>query len=376
MKYFFVIVFLVHVLVNAYIFIRGWQAVPAIGLWKAVYVLLFLIGFSSFIIAMLGRNTIPLGFLKVLYAIGTSWLACMLYFTLFFIVTDLIHLFNHYFHFLPDKITGNSRLFHVIQAVSGCVVVLTLLVIGYLKFNHPAVEKYDIRIHKKAGDLKSLRIVAFSDIHLGITVDKKRLSKYVKLINDQKPDVVFIAGDVVDNNALPLNKERMYEELNEIKAPLGTYACLGNHEYLSGIENSLDFYHQTNIHLLIDSATLVNNSFWVIGRDDRSNLNRSHLSKLTAQTDPSQPLFLLDHQPYHLEEAQTNGIDLQVSGHTHNGQLWPLNLIVEKIYEVGYGYKQKGKTTVYTSSGLALWGPPFRIGTQSEIVVFNIQFDK
>jgi predicted MPP superfamily phosphohydrolase len=218
-------------------------------------------------------------------------------------------------------------------------------------------------------------VVAFSDVHLGLTVDKNRLSGYVKLINEQKPDIVLISGDVVDNNPRLLNEKRMYEELNQIEAPLGIYACLGNHEYLGGIEGSLDFYSGTKIHLLVDSVVQVDSSFWVIGRDDRTNAKRKLLPELVERTDTTQPLILLDHQPYNLDQAEKNGIDLQISGHTHNGQIWPLNLLVNKIYELGYGFKQKGNTFVYTSSGLALWGPPFRIGTQSELVVFNLRFD-
>ena len=125
--------------------------------------------------------------------------------------------------------------------------------------------------------------------------------------------------------------------------------------------------------MLIDDAVQVDNSFWVIGRNDRSQ-KRKMLPELIAHTDTTQPLILLDHQPYLLRDAEKNGIDLQISGHTHNGQVWPINLLVKRIFEVGYGYKQKGNTHIYTTSGLALWGAPARIGTQSEMVVFNLQF--
>ncbi len=374
MNPFFLIVFLVHTLVNSYIFVRGWQALPTSIVCKVLYIAVFIVLYSSFIVAMLGRNTLPLGFQKVLYAVGTSWMAWMLYLTVFFLLTDLVHLLNHFFHFLPDSIGGNTKLFHQIQVISGIVLLVTMTTIGYIRFSNPSVEKIELEVHKTAGQRKKLRVVAFSDVHLGLTVDKKRLSKYVKLINEQKPDIVLISGDVVDNNPRPLMVERMYEELNQIDAPLGIYACLGNHEYLSGIVGSLDFYAKTKINLLVDGVAQVDSSFWIIGRDDRSNAKRAKLSDLVSQTNSDQPLILLDHQPYNLEQAEENGIDLQISGHTHNGQLWPLNLIVKKEYEVGYGSKQKGNTFVYTTSGLALWGPPFRIGTRSEIVVFDISF--
>ncbi|GHS90733.1 metallophosphatase [Bacteroidia bacterium] len=375
MNLFFILAILVYTLANSYIFIRGWQALPPSPVFKIVYIVIFVFLYGAFIIAMAGRNTLSLGVQKVLYPAGTSWLAWMLYLVLFFLLTDCVHLLNRFLHFLPDVVGNNPKFFHQIQVFSGILLVLILMTIGYIRFSNPVVEKLQLQVNKKTACRKNLRVVAFSDVHLGLTVDKNRLSGYVKLINEQKPDIVLISGDVVDNNPRLLNEKRMYEELNQIEAPLGIYACLGNHEYLGGIEGSLDFYSKTKIHLLIDSVVQVDSSFWVIGRDDRTNIKRKLLPELVERTDTTQPLILLDHQPYNLDQAEKSGIDLQISGHTHNGQIWPLNLLVNKIYELGYGFKQKGETFVYTSSGLALWGPPFRIGTQSELVVFDIRFE-
>jgi len=170
--------------------------------------------------------------------------------------------------------------------------------------------------------------------------------------------------------------ENMQEEINRLQAPLGLYMCLGNHEYLSGIEPVMEFLQKTQIRLLIDQAVSIENSFWVIGRDDISHGNspRQSLETLISQTNPEQPLILLDHQPWHPDEAAGNGIDLQFFGHTHYGQILPLNYIVKRIFTIGYGYKKIEDTHIYVSSGLGLWGPPCRIGTQSEIVVFDVRF--
>jgi len=196
-------------------------------------------------------------------------------------------------------------------------------------------------------------------------------------INDLKPDIILIAGDLMDNSVRLLNAEHLEDEINRMQAPLGVYACLGNHDYRSegGIEDYLDFLKRTKINLLIDNVAYIDNSFWVIGRNDRTVKSRMSLKNLVAETNKSEPVFLLDHQPYHLEVAEAAGIDFQLSGHTHNGQLFPGNLIVNKIYEVGHGYKQKGNLHVYVSSGLGIWGPLFRIRTESEIAVFDIKFD-
>ncbi|MDR1368699.1 MAG: metallophosphoesterase [Dysgonamonadaceae bacterium] len=354
---------------------KGWQALPASFVWKLLYIAIFIILYGSFIAVMVWRHTLPLGFQRILYVIGTSWLAWMLYLTLFFLLTDFILLLNRFVCFLPDALGNDPKIVHQIQAISGFILVLAITTVGYIRFSNPEVEEIQLQIHKKAGSKKNLRVVTFSDVHLGMTVGKNRLDRYVKLINEQNPDLVLIAGDVVDNNPKYLDEERMYEEINRINAPLGIYACLGNHEYLNGIDGSLDFYAKTKIKVLRDDVASIDSSFWIIGRDDHSNTGRAGLSDLVSRTDSHQPLILLDHQPYNLEQAEKNAIDLQISGHTHNGQIWPFNLLVKKLYEVGYGAKQKGNTFVYTSSGLALWGPPFRIGTQSELVVFDIRFE-
>lgn len=123
----------------------------------------------------------------------------------------------------------------------------------------------------------------------------------------------------------------------------------------------------------MDSVVTLPNGIQIIGRDDRSNPKRKNLKQLMIQTDASKPTILIDHQPYKLAETEEAGIDLQFSGHTHEGQAWPLNMITKKIFEQSYGYRKWGKSQIYVSSGLSLWGPPFRIGTDSEMIVFLIK---
>ncbi|GHT25926.1 hypothetical protein AGMMS4957_21270 [Bacteroidia bacterium] len=277
-----------------------------------------------------------------------------------------------------------------------------LLLYGNYQFNHPKIVETEVVVHKgMAGQARNdtafcgtkqqtLKIVAVSDLHLGVQIDKKRLQKYVQLINAQQPDAIFIAGDLVDNNVLPLTLEHMEEEINQLQAPLGVYFCLGNHEYMSGIDNCKEFLAKTNMTVLIDSAAMMTEDIQIIGRDDIKKGNRPRKTLADIQGIAGQarndttalviagltrnPLttIVLDHEPYNLEEAEAAGIDLQFSGHTHDGQLFPFNLLVGNLFEVSYGHKQKGATNIFVTSGLGLWGPPFRIGTQSEIVVVRL----
>ena len=358
--------------VNTYIFIRVWQIIPPFLTYKLIFTIIFLCLASLFFTAMIGRNKLPLRFLKIIYAVGSAWMAFMIYFFLFFLVTDIIGLFNHWFRFLPEIINLHFR---QIQVYGSSLVIAGLLIFGYQKFTHPSVNIFNIKINKKAGKRKELRIVGISDIHLGLSIDKKRFSKYVDKINALNPDIILIAGDLIDNSTRLLNVEHLEEEINRMQAPLGIFMCLGNHDYRGGMNECLDFLKRTKINLLIDNAVHIDSGFWIIGRKDKSLGLRKSVKSLIAETAQSEPIFLLDHQPFHLEEAEDAGVDFQLSGHTHNGQLFPGNLIVNKIYEVGHGYKQKGNLQVYVSSGLCIWGPLFRVGTESEIAVFDVKFD-
>jgi predicted MPP superfamily phosphohydrolase len=161
----------------------------------------------------------------------------------------------------------------------------------------------------------------------------------------------------------------MAEVFHQVKAPI--YACLGNHEYFSGEPAAQRFYEEAGIHLLRDTAVVVDD-LYIIGRDDRTNRHRKALTDIMRHADKSKYTILLDHQPYHLEEAEQESVDFQFSGHTHRGQIWPISWITDAVYECSFGPWQRGNTHYYVSSGLGLWGGKYRIGTQSEYVVVTI----
>lgn len=254
---------------------------------------------------------------------------------------------------------------------------VVLLGYGYYNYRHPKTNTINIVLDKPlAGDAKPVKIVAVSDLHLGNGTGKTALKRYVKMINEQNPDLILIAGDLIDNSVVPLYTEKMMEELSELRAPLGVYMVPGNHEYISGIKASARFIQDTPIQLLRDSVVTLPNGIQLIGRDDRSNTARRSLQELMTGIDKSKPIILLDHQPYKLTESEAAGVDLQFSGHTHRGQVWPMNWVTDYIYEQSHGYRQWGNSHIYVSSGLSLWGPPFRIGTESDMAVFHLSTKK
>jgi len=368
--FFFIIFFTIMLTLNGLVFLRTWQALTTIPSIRPIFLFCLIGGFLAMLIGMIFGNYMPQSITKIISLIGFTYLILFVYLSLNFILVDVVRIANFYFHFAPFGMAA----FRLWTMIGTLVISIILMGYGSYKFNNPAVVTLNLS-SEKAIQHKQLKIVAASDIHLGNTIDKKRLKSYVTLINNQQPDIVLLAGDVSDRSMIPVIKQNMDEELREIKAPLGVFAISGNHEYFAETPTmTADYLKNAGITYLKDDVALIDNSFYVLGRDDRSNANRKNLDQIVNGLDKNKPKILLDHQPFHLEDAEKNDIDLQISGHTHNGQFFPGNFIVKTMYELAYGYLKKGKTHYYVSSGLGLWGPQYRIGTQSEIVVINLKY--
>jgi len=306
--------------------------------------------------------------------IGGFWMISLFYFIAMALLGDLIWLTNYLFGIYPDFITKNLN--ETELAYFGLVIFLLILfsIIGYLHFRSPAIVKLKLSISKRNGNGGKINAVAVSDVHLGDLINRKRLEKYVEMINGCNPDIILIAGDLFDRNMESVRKQNMQEVLKKLKSKYGTYAILGNHEYIGKTNEAIKIIQESEIKLLRDSFEVIDDLFVLAGRDDLMNKNRKPLSSVIENCNPSLPLIVMDHQPVRLSDAVENKVDLQISGHTHNGQIVPFNYVVSLFYEMVYGYKKKENTHFYVSSGLGLWGAPIRLGTKSEIVCFEIDF--
>jgi predicted MPP superfamily phosphohydrolase len=327
----------------------------------------------GYILGAIFHKHLPDGLEKAVEIIGSTWLIAIIYLFLAVVFLDLIRLLNYWLHFLPE-ITLFMRQMTAVAVLCGISILFT---VGYYRFMHPAVEKMDITIENPHAPINSLKMVVVSDLHLGNTFGKSHARRFVSFINAQEPDIVFIVGDMLNGNLKPLINQRIEEDLQQIKAPFGVYAVLGNHEYIGGnIAATEEFCKSSNIKCLRDEVWEINDLLILIGRDDRMNRHRLPLEELCRQVNNENhiPVILLDHQPFNLEEAVENNITLMLSGHTHAGQIFPISLIVRSMYEVTHGYKKKGNSHFYVSSGLGIWGPPVRIGTRSEVGVITMRF--
>ncbi len=226
--------------------------------------------------------------------------------------------------------------------------------------------------------MSRLNLVFIADMHLGVMVESSFLKKIIQEVNDLKPDIILIGGDTVDMNVGEIERSGHGKTLSLFRAPLGVYAVTGNHEYISGVEESVEFISRFGITFLRDRAVKINDSFYLVGREDLSGRNRfaegKILPDILSGLDRDCPVILLDHQPGRIDEAVRERVDLLLCGHTHNGQLFPLNLITGAVYKVSHGYQRIGETQIYVTSGAGTWAPPVRIGNVPEIVQLKIEF--
>jgi hypothetical protein len=376
---FFSIVLLIYSLVNYYIFIRGMQALPAGLSLRRWYPWVFLFLSASYIIGRFVERVWISPVSSFFTFVGSFWLAVMVYLLMAVLVIDLVRLVM-YFLPQPAMLANNyvdfkKYLFFAVLAVTGIVVLA-----GHINALNPRVKRIDIHINKKAGQMKSLHIAAASDIHMGTLVGPRRTDQLVRMLNERNADLILLAGDIVDEDLAPVIHNDLGRSLKKLKAPLGVFAITGNHEYIGGAEAAVKYLEEHGIRMLRDTSVKISESFWLAGRNDRdsrrfSAKERIGLDKVLEGVDLSLPVILMDHQPFNLQQVADAGVDFQLSGHTHHGQIWPFNYITNSIYEVSWGFKKKGNSNFYVSSGYGGWGPPVRTGNRPEILDIYITFD-
>lgn len=376
---FFAIVLLLYGAVNCYIFVRGLQSIPSGSVWRIWFPVVFWIFASTFILARVFERACPSRMTAIFTWIGSFWLGFMLLFFLAVLLIDLIRAFDYYLNFIPGSWLVNAAktklfLFWSVLGISVFVVVL-----GFINARIPRIQELNLTIPKPNAVPGEWTVVMASDIHLGTIIASRKASRLVENINAMNPDLVLFAGDILDEDLAPVIRYNLGEALHSIKSRFGVYAITGNHEYIGGVGPAANYLEAHGVRMLRDTAVLIDGKFFLVGREDRDKYRftgqqRKTLEEIMSTVDTTRPVILLDHQPFDLKDHSTIGIDLQLSGHTHHGQIWPLNYITGAIYELSRGYKQIGKTHFYVSSGYGTWGPPLRLGNRPEIVRIRILF--
>lgn len=286
---------------------------------------------------------------------------------------------NYYFGIFPEFINNNYEISKQITAAVVVFFTITMIVIGHFNSTNFKIKNLTVDIEKRHSALNELNVVMLSDIHLSHLNNELFLNKIVEIVNRLSPDIVLISGDIVDDKPHILIQRGIGKSLSRLKSKYGVYTSTGNHEFINGSEESANYLIANGITLIRDSFIKIGDDFIIAGREDISKHNftgnvRKSLPEILDSADKNLPIILLDHTPNKLSDAMLNKIDLQLSGHTHNGQMFPLNFITRLIYEVSWGYLKKENTHFYVSSGVGSWGPRVKLTSDAEIVNIKLNF--
>ena len=308
---------------------------------------------------------IPAGIKNALGIMNAYWMGIFVYLLIFFAIVDLI--------ILVFRAKDSRVIIHSIAMIMA-------LAVSFYGFYHAKQVKtiaYDVKIEKNIG---SLNIAMVSDLHIGSVGGEARLPLVIDKINESKPDVVCIAGDIFDNDFDAIkNPDEVINQLKRIDAPYGIYACLGNHDAGNTIGKMLDLLEKANVKALNDEYEVVDGSFIVCGRLDgfpiggNGGMARREIEKVLENADLSLPVIVLDHNPQDVDKYDEK-TDLVLSGHTHKGQLFPFEFVTDRMFPVDYGYYRRDENAphVVVSSGAGAWGMPMRVGTDCEVVTINM----
>jgi uncharacterized protein len=371
-------------------------------------VLIILFATSIFLGKFLPESSHQLLILRI----SNYWVGFLIYLIFFIVAADLLLLLLKLIAMavkpLKEPLANclKGALFHTILGAVVFALSISFTVYGCFHAKMLTTAHYEATIHKNAGNLTDrnltnqnltdLKMILIGDLHMGYSVGCSQIEDMVATINAENADIVVIAGDIFDNNYDALDDpERLEELLAQINSTYGTYAVFGNHDVeetlISGFPISSDknaprdprmdtFLEKSNIHMLEDETVVIADSFYLTGRLDETrtgtNTARASLDELTANLDSSMPHFLLTHEPDHLSDYSAHGIDMLLCGHTHAGQFFPLTIVQPFVWENHWGMKMIDNMYSFVTSGVGVYGPDMRVGTNSEIMVIDVHFDK
>lgn len=320
---------------------------------------------------------VSLSFLGFLSQISFGWMIMMIFPFLIILCWDLWRGLTHYIALTKlnsvNKLVRKGYLFYTIVAI-----VSMLTAYGHINYNQKEREEYTLISPYPLS--QNYKIVVMSDLHFGYLVGAKETKNWVDLINKEEPDLVLILGDLIDHSTKILEAKSYKSALSHINSRFGTYAILGNHEYISGRAASIAFLQAIDLDPLIDETLIINDDFLIVGRDDKTNRQRKSLKELLSfdKKATNRPILILDHQPVSDNQRERAAllehpeITAYLTGHSHHGQVWPYNWITDYLFVTAHGRKNLGETALITTSGIGIWGAKIRLGTQSEYMVIHL----
>lgn len=329
----------------------------------------------------------------VIRRISTYWIGIMLYSLLYVVLFDLLRLIAKHTKLKNTLLFSRGSVISIGSVVVACAVATCLY--GIFNARNIKVNEYSVTVNKSCGSDKHLKAVLVADLHMGYAIGVDHITNMVEKINQQNADIVIIAGDIFDNSYDGMDDpEGIKAQLKSIKSKYGVYAVYGNHDIdekiLMGFtfdwggkqlnsEKMTNFMKECNIKLINDESVLINDEFYLVGRRDTDKPGtedgtRAEISELTKDLDKTKPIFVLSHEPDELQKTADAGADIDFSGHTHDGQLFPGNLTIGLFWENPCGMIKKDNMYSIVTSGVGVYGTFMRVGTDAEICTVDIDF--
>lgn len=387
----------IYILLNLYILhrVHKWLTACSRIFHSKWFVIPYITVYTLLALSLLFAFLLPTsGFQVFVKRLSNYWLGSFLYILLFVMIADILRIILKR---IPGKLHDFlfSRLGYVFVGILLTALVSGLSIYGSFHAKVLQVNPYEVTIKKSCAGRDELKVVLLADLHLGYNYGKREISRVVEKVNEQQADLILLAGDIFDNEYEAVQQPDMIaQELAQMKSTYGTYGVFGNHDVterlLGGFsvpsdKNDLrdrrfeEFAKKAKITILDDEVVSIDDAFYLVGRMDASKpgdgtKNRMAPEEILDGLDKTNPILVMEHQPKQLQELADAGADMQLSGHTHDGQIFPGNLLINLFWENASGYLQKDQLHSIVTSGVGVWGPAMRVGTDSEICPITIHF--
>lgn len=368
---FHTIITLAYIIPNIYVFVRVGQLFINKS-YRLLYVFIYLLVALIYPVTSLftGREV---GFVVGNMAMIAGYiLPFYLYLFLSVLLFDILLLINKIVGFMRIDILQSTR-FKAVSLLVILIISTGIVIAGAINFNTIQVSEYQVEIPRKSSKANHLRIGFVADFHLKNGVDSRYVERVKENILKINPDIMIFGGDITEGTREEPGLRKFEEILREIHPKYGCFAIFGNHEGY-GRQGKGEFFEKSGMRLINDQVVEIDSSFNLVGRYDNVFHERKSIGEMMKSVNPSLPVIMIDHRPTELEQIGQAGVDISFSGHTHNGQLFPLNLILKNMYPLVWGYRKFSNTHSFVTSGIRLWGPPVRTIGKSEILVVDVLF--
>lgn len=339
------------------------------GVIYAVIVILILV---LFILSRVPGIGIP----RIVFRVGHYALGFLIYMMMIVNVAALLLFLLKQIQIIP---VDAYRLTKMYTGGFSLILIVVISIYGIIHAKKIFTTHYTVQLGQPKEGTDSLKITLVSDIHLGYVIEEPHLAKIVTAVNETRPDIVCLAGDIFDGDITSLSNSKKLQDLfKNIKSNYGVYACLGNHDAGSGYEGMINFLTDAGVKVLQDDTVVIDNRILLVSRKDSTPIGKQgevRKENFEIPKENTLPVIVIDHQPGNIGEYRSD-TDLILCGHTHKGQMLPFNFVTKAAFDVDYGYFRANDAAphVIVTSGAGTWGPPQRVGTKNEIAKILLFF--